>query len=469
MRKGTRLGVVLGVLALLLGLGLSMRSGQPAPSLQRQSQAVRPDTRLLPAPPPRPEGDLHVRGVVLGEQGPAPRVRVSATRAEAGHTLSTLSCGDLLQRHDELPARLSDCLDEAASAVLELVLSRQGEALVYAETVTADDGSFSLEGLPDGDFTLWAADSRRAGMWPDIAAGAEGLTLRLGARRWLEGLVSGEDGVPLAGVRVTALHTEHTRFFDTVSGTDGRYRLGPLPLADYRVALSKEGWLPELTHGAPYEETTLRRPRRLVVRVRSQGAPAAGAEVRLRRLEDARGASPIHLAEQVATTDAEGRVTFEPLWPFVHRLTASLGTSHAIARVEPHAPETQVVLELGNALRVEGTVRDREGRPVAGARVRAHLAGESEEAHEATTDTAGHYLLGPLARGSHAFQVFASGYLTEEPRWLKLGPETGPVDFVLAPAAPIEGQVVDEEGRPLAGFLLSSSCPRVRLAWRATT
>ncbi|NPC78416.1 carboxypeptidase regulatory-like domain-containing protein, partial [Pyxidicoccus fallax] len=452
-------GLALGVLALLLGLGFWMSRGHEPSALQREAHALRPGSGfLLPTPAPRPKGDLRIRGVVLGERGPLSGVRVSATRAEAGHTLSTLSCAELLQQSSWGRAKLAACMDEAASTVLELVLSRQGEAPLYAETSTANDGSFSLDGLPAGDFVLWAVDARGTGMWPDIAAGAEGLSLRLEAVRWLEGTVLGEDGGPLAGVRVTALHTEHTRFFDTESGPDGRYRLGPLPLADYRIALSKEGWLPELVTGTPNQQTTLRRPRRLVGRVLHQGAPAPGAEVRLRRLEGDRGPLWIDVAELAVTSDAEGRFTFEPLWPFAHRLTASLGASHAIARVRPDAPETQVVLELGNALRLEGTVRDSAGSPIAGARVRAHPDGKLSEAYAASTDAAGRYRLGPLARGTHRLVALAPRYL-DAVQELKLGAETGPVDFTLTSSAPIEGHLVDDEGHPLADFIIELQLP----------
>ena len=125
---------------------------------------------LRPAPSPLPDGSLRIRGVVLGDGGPVAGVRVSATRPEAGRTLSELFCGDVRHR-PEWRQRLSKCMDEVVSTVLELVTVHEGEAPAYAETSTAEDGTFTLDGLPPGSFALWAVEARGAGMWPDVAAG----------------------------------------------------------------------------------------------------------------------------------------------------------------------------------------------------------------------------------------------------------------------------------------------------------
>ncbi|MFE8595522.1 carboxypeptidase-like regulatory domain-containing protein [Archangium violaceum] len=274
MRRGTLLVVSVGALVLAVGLG-SVSSPQPGPPASaRPAHATRPGLStgfLLPASTQRPSGGLRIRGIVLGESGPLGGVRVTATRPEAGQTLSELSCAEVLQK----PARgkLSDCVKESAGTVLEQTLARQGESFVYAETTTADDGGFTLDGLPEGLFALWAVDTRGAGMWREVLAGTEGLELKLGEGVMLEGGVVEEDKFPLAGVRVTAVHKTHTRFFDAETGADGRYRMGPLPVAEYLLVYEKEGWLPALGEGRSTAPVRLHRPRRLTGRVLSGGAP----------------------------------------------------------------------------------------------------------------------------------------------------------------------------------------------------
>jgi protocatechuate 3,4-dioxygenase beta subunit len=448
MRKGTGLAVATGVLAVAVGLGIAMRRPQAPSTPERETRTTRESTGLLlPAPAPRPDGHLRIRGVLLGDGGPLAGVHVSATRSQPGQTLSELSCGEVLHRTG-WRQKLPKCMNEAASAVVEFVLGREGEAPVYAETSTEEDGTFTLDGLPSGSFALWAVDARGASMWPDVAAGQEGLTLTLGAGLTLEGSVSSEDGAPLAGARVTAVHPEHTRFFDTETGEDGRYRLGPLPLASYRVAVSKEGWTPELAEGTEHEQVVLGRPRRLVGHVLSNGRPTPDVQVRAMlwpMLDDGeqKGVHP----DRLATTDAEGRFTFEGLWSSSeYVLTATRGEQHALLRVERDTFPPEVVLELGGALRVEGTVRDEAGGPVAGAFVRG-------KGYDAVTDAAGHYQLGPLEPGSIRVRATAARY-GDDSEDVESGPGNVRVDFTLAATVPIEGVVVDDAGQPVADVVL---------------
>ncbi|MCY1018007.1 carboxypeptidase regulatory-like domain-containing protein [Pyxidicoccus sp. MSG2] len=448
MRKGTGLAVATGVLAMAVGLGIALSRPTTPSAPEQVTRPARESTGfVLAAPSPRTDGDLRIRGVVLGGGGPLAGVHVFATRPQPGQTLSELSCGEVLQRR-EWRQKLPNCMNEAASAVVDFVLGREGEAPTYAETSTTEDGTFSLDGLPSGSFALWAVDARGASMWPDVAAGKEGLTLTLGEGLTLEGTVSSEDGALLAGARVTAVHTEHTRFFDTESGADGRYRLGPLPLASYRVAVSKEGWTPELAQGTEHEQVVLDRPRRLIGRVLSNGRPTPDVQVRAElwpELDDGKqnGVHP----DRLTTTDAEGRFTFDGLWSSsAYLLTATRGGQHASLQVEQEAFPPEVILELGSALLVEGTVRDEAGHPVSG----AFVAGKG---YEASTDAEGHYRLGPMEPGPISVRVSASRYRGDSQR-VESGPGNVRVDFTLAATVPIEGVVVDDEGHPEANAVL---------------
>jgi uncharacterized GH25 family protein len=342
----------------------------------------------------------------------------------------------------------------ADAQVLENVVLRFGEAPVYAETVTAADGSFVLQGLPKGEFALWALSDQGAELRPGVAAGAEGVELVLGKGLVLEALVTDPSDRPLPDVRVTLVHAGHTRFFDARTDGDGRFRVGPLPKGEYGLVAEKEGWLPEyqppLFFHRGRRKVVLVRPGRIVGRVLSNQEPAPGTEVRAKG-EDG--------TEQVTEADAEGRFAFERMKPIGYVLTATREGRHAVVETGFDMPGTsseEVVLRLGDARHVEGTVRDDTGSPVVGAHVTLKGVGSYQRA---LTDAQGHYRLGLVEVGAYSFEVVAPRYrdLREELRELERSSE--PVDFTLTRAISISGRIVDEQGRPIEGalFLLTQS------------
>jgi protocatechuate 3,4-dioxygenase beta subunit len=350
--------------------------------------------------------------------------------------------------------RLPGCMEHAGAQILENVGTRFGEAPVYAQTVTAADGSFVLQGLPAGEFALWALGDQGAELRPGVAAGAEGVELVLGKGLVLEALVTDPSDRPLSDVQVTLLHAGHTRFFDVRTGSDGRFRMGPLPKGGYGLVAEKEGWLPEYVEPHFFQrakrKVVLVRPGRIVGRVLSEEAPAPGAEVRAKGVDG---------TEQVTKADAEGRFAFERMKPIGYVLTATWKGRHAVKETTldiPGATSSEVVLRLGSARHVEGTVRDDAGSPVAGARVTLRAPGNHQRA---LTDAQGQYRLEMVEVGTYSFEVDAPRYrdIREERRELTLG--AGPVDFTLERAVSISGKIVDEQGRPVEGarFTLTQS------------
>ncbi|KFE68753.1 carboxypeptidase-like regulatory domain-containing protein [Hyalangium minutum] len=443
--------------AAVVGLGVVVFLGLPQGTDPESTQvSQRPEgasgkrkQKVHATPTPPPSGTLSIRGLVKVGQAPVAGVRVSATRPMPGETLSELPCP--VDESDPAPSsrgkRLPECMREARAQVLELVQGRYGEAPVYAETVTGADGSFALEGLPEGEFTLWALGEQGAELRPQVAAGAEGVELVLGEGVTVEGRVVDASEHPLSEVRLTVLHAKYTRFFDVRTSADGRFQVGPLPKGEYALVAEKEEWLPEFL--PPYlvrsrTAVVLYQPVRLAGLVLSEGTPAPGTEVRLTAGSE---------AGQVTTADAQGRFVFEGLKPLGYELTAERAGRFARAEVHLRTMELsaeEVVLRLGESRHVEGTVRDDAGNPIPGARVALWRKRDYGQNWKVFTDEEGHYRVGPLPLSDYVFDVTAPRYRHVENEVHAITREPVPLDFTLPRAFSLAGTLVDEEGVPVA-------------------
>ncbi|HZI09859.1 MAG TPA: carboxypeptidase-like regulatory domain-containing protein, partial [Myxococcus sp.] len=450
---GVGLLVLLGVLWFLRSP--ARRAGEEAgPRPEGSGAASRealPVNALLTAPVAPVRGDLFIRGRVVGPSGPLAGVVVVATAPRPDEVLDALPC----DCDDGCERTLFDhTCGTAARQLVGLVAERRGEAAPQARTTTDEEGRFSLEGLEAGAYAVWADGPPGTGLVEDVAAGSEGVEVRLGEGFPLVGEVRDEDGAPVRGALVTALHREHSRYFELLTDGDGRFRFESLPLADYSLVFSREGLLPE--HRTVDEEldspleVMMFRPQRLAGRVVRGGVPVAGARVR------AEG------AQRVLDTpsDAEGHFAFEGLEPSAYALTASHEGEDAAVEVllESQVPPPEVELVLGGGVRVRGTVRDGQGRPIADAEVAIWAGGQRRGADWTTTRTGadGTYSLGPVAPGSYRLKARAARFLAPASEDYQVDGVT-PVDFQLKQAVVVEGRVVDAAGAPIAGAWLRLS------------
>lgn len=458
-------GVIAGVLAALLGWWMLGGTDAPEPVREVTPAPRRPSEDSLPrtsAPTRAAQGaGRSIRGTVVDSLGrPVAGARVSASWPEAGETLSELPCPEEalpawenLDDASERQRKLPGCLPQVADTLTALLVARQGEAPIHAEAVSGDDGAFVLEGLPEGPQTLLALSEKGTALRPAVPSGDQDVELILEQPWFLTGVVLG-DGEPLAGASVTAVSVHHTRFFDTSTDDQGRFRVGPLPRQSYQVLATKEGWLASLDadrYGDNPREVTLYRPRVLHGRVLSDGAPVAGVEVRASRAAMDDGA-PVPRTK----TDAQGRFSLD-LSTGKYALTVEHGGRYAFARVELDSkPPSEVVLKLGEALHVEGTVFDDARGTVEGARVKARFSQGGREELETVTQADGRYRLGPVEPGHWEFTVEARGHVD-----LTMGQEhelavgMGPRDFTMKRTQTLTGRVVDSAGRPISGVPLA--------------
>ncbi|WP_223643081.1 carboxypeptidase-like regulatory domain-containing protein [Corallococcus sp. EGB] len=393
-------------------------------------------------------GNARITGVVRDARGPLPGVRVSASRAEPEVTLSERSCPP---SDDASPRRLMQCWNEAFDELVDQVDKREGEAPTVAETLSAEDGTFVLDGLPGGTVTLQASRGQNVALRSDVATGQQGVVLVLDEGSFFEGVVlEGPTGsAPIANARVTVFSHEHTRFYPATSGADGRYRIGPVPPADYGILVTASDRGPNLRMRAePLEEDTfiMDRPAKYAgTVVTEKGAPAPGVSVRLYTPR----AAP---ESRTALTDARGHFSFPSFEEVPGQLFAETSTHDGLAHLRTE-PREDIVLTLGPGTILQGTVSDGNGSLIPGARVQADLddGNAPSPRRQAVTDARGHYRLGPLFPLPHFVTAHAARHLHVEPDYQQFDEAEETLDFTLPRAVSVQGIVVDEAGQPLAG------------------
>ncbi|GMU01038.1 hypothetical protein KH5H1_51580 [Corallococcus caeni] len=444
---------------LVLGLGVAVvslrapegRDPSASPS-NPSANAVGAGARDMAPRAPRAEGSLRITGVVRDARGPVAGAQVSASQVDADTLSERLfpEASPALHSGSREPRRADAPF--LAQKVARLVEAREGEAPEFARTATAEDGTFVLEGLPAGTFTLWALGDTGATVRADIQAGSNGVTLTLEEGVFISGVVVDRlQDDPIPGALVTVIHEAGSRYFDALTDAQGRFRVGPLPPGRYLKVASAKGWRTrafreDVWLDADVDVTLELQPQLRLegVVLPPEGRPASGLAVHMAPRED---------VDDTRTTrsDARGRFAFDdvPLTSYQLWARSEDGTTFGEALATP--PST-VVLRMNPVLFMEGTVRDEQGRPLKGVRLRLRwqdLGGRPSPM--AVTDEAGHYRMGPLLKSSTRVLLRCEHHLDA---WqdIKLdGPHAGPWDFTLRRALSVEGLVVDTDGAPLPG------------------
>jgi len=352
----------------------------------------------------------------------------------------------------------------------------------YFRGRTDSDGRVRFPALFGGKVALWV--DRGARFTADVAVGTEReveFVLPSGAA--VEGRVLDTDGNPVADAEIWSetIRFSSSRFhFLRRAGRDGAFRVEGLP-SDARIGARASGRtpspileMPDLQLGPNGNavavlhvgsaggdvEGTVRDPR---------GLPIAGALVKI----GARGGGIIELPDGTrgenpspvpVETDAEGRFTYAGALPEGSQpvFVAARGWPRWEGAVDVsthHANRIDVVLQ--DPARIEGRVVDREGHPVAGARVLAaaewgggwHF--DEFPPPRATTASDGRFDLGWVASGEQEVHASVSthtelGKATANVR-CNSG-ETAHVELALDPGLTISGRIVDTERHPLVGW-----------------
>jgi len=250
------------------------------------------------------------------------------------------------------------------------------------------------------------------------------------------------------------------------TGSDGRFRFTDLePDARYRLRAQhpvrapalRRGIRLEWGHGTSLPDLRLPAGGSIEVRVESaDGQPLAGAVVEALAGElgagpSRRGAEPEVL--RAATTDAEGRARLERLPPGLlgvrGRARGFQVESRDAISIQDLKTTEGITLRLRPGAAISGTVRDWDGKPIAGARVAVSAEANHPEMSlnvrwrwvPSLTDAEGCYRLEGVPEGELTVDVRAGGFQRGR-RQHVLGGTEG-VDFALARRAVVQGTVMD--------------------------
>ncbi len=408
------------------------------------------------------------------------------TAAKAGFVTSRLTVSDPAHSGKKLRIRLEqnrpafgrvvDLEDEPVPGV-EVKLRAAGESArrqAPATALTDEAGLFEVEKVPA--FRLDMA-ARKKGFSPITVRGVEispgegaidlgTLVLAPGAR--IEGWITDPAGEPIQEAKVwvapdlgrpSRAATERIRHQepDAVSDADGRFLVEDLRAGQkVHLLFGRTGYLPTSVLGveAPNSEpieVVLHPASTVSGEVVDQNDEAvAGARVRLEgqalppgTMAPRRGSENMHSA----ICDEQGYFVFPEVAPGEVEIEASAEGFLPAPPLLLEIPENEsvddlrFVLERGHA--VAGLVSNREGEPVAGARILAHRSVTS-------SGRDGRYRLEGVPLGRQALEARHREY-NRVVREVEIEPGLNNADFVLTGGWPVSGEVLDEDGSPVGG------------------
>ena len=385
-----------------------------------------------------------ISGRVVVDGRPVPDAVVEFV-ADPGELLNDVECpyraekGAWAFRCNSCPAALEKAIE---------ILKAQRSALLPVSIVrTNAKGEFSATGLNDKPYAAWVrAPGSLAVIAEHLRPGRVGLELELRPGVAIEGIVLDLEGNPVANQPVMLVPEMSSRVIDTVTGTDGTFRVSPLPTGEYNAVVQRDGFVTEAETFDPTQKQKklvlrLLRPVSLVVQVVGQGGkPEGGVEVELRSEHEVlRG-----------RTEADGRFTFKGLRLGGYWARAKGKNQAAYALVAVTGAGTQFQLRLQRAAGIHIQVKDDMGSPVRGAAV--SLLNDEDAFRENLFFLSGdHGQVDDewLPPGKYFVTVKAHGFLERHNEKVQLSVgKTATMSLEIRRSAELAGTVLDSQGAP---------------------
>ncbi|HYO52615.1 carboxypeptidase-like regulatory domain-containing protein [Archangium sp.] len=371
----------------------------------------------------------------------------------AGVTVSAVPHADvpLFARacsHGEPGTTILDSACGAMKGELAQTADWLGRRAPLRQTVSDADGWFEFANLRASTYDLWASGPMGTGFVAAIPAGAIVARVPLEAGRPIRVAVEdGNSGRPLSGAQVALLPRAGGYAFLAASDAEGTAFFPRVPTGEYHAVASLPGRLADAGPvGGDGASLRLHVPRKLSGHVLRQGEGQAGIRVRL----EGQG------LQGVMQTQADGRFHLAGLPPGSYSLVAREGQEIATAtvRVPEEGDFTDARLSLGPCGEVAGRVVRPNEEPLSGAEVELSLSRDDfGQRTLVTTSADGRFRFECVDQGRVRLSVKARGHISPfEPLGREL-PAGGSLsaDFILQPAAPARGRVLEPEGRGVAG------------------
>ena len=380
-------------------------------------------------------------------------------------------------------------LDDVESTLHRLARWERGEVLIEGPFSSHLDGSFTIESLEPGVYTI---EARSTNLPPvtlqHVAAGREDLVVTLGGGTELRGqVVSAVDGEELEGVevRLTAavgFEIERLRsrpvnappdepLFVEKTDSNGRFRMSGLADGAFVVEVRAEGYprlerevqvgnlrgeptiAPRRENASSIQELEVFEiPEAKAIRgrvVSADGMPIEDIRVSIATDRHGTWLSNAGVVAVEAKSDASGRFALESLRDGVYELHFS---SPEWMDVKQHlrSGSSELTVTLQRGYRLHGRVIDAGGEAVAGAQLRF-------QKEAGVSDGDGHFDLRGIpttATGKHTLRASHARYGTASLRVEVPRAEDAPIVLALAPLDQVLGVILDPNGEPVEGAVV---------------
>ncbi len=366
-----------------------------------------------------------------------------------------------------------------------------------ATATTGADGSYTIGGLPDGTYDVEASDAGFATRWyPNTYTSFGTITIAGGdAHTGIDfalevgGSITGRAtdptnaNLPVAGAFVSAFNFTCWASSTSTAG-DGTYTLSDLPPTALHLEAGANGYATQF-----YNKTYSINSSSSITP--TSGGTASGIDFTLEHAATISGTvtaaaggaisgAELNLVDSTSddqgnSTQANGTYTYANVAPGCYTMGASAaGRAPAMYNgVYDQSASTAVCVTAGESRtgvdfalaaesRIQGTVRDTHGAPIAGAQIFAsrpccpRLFGGGG----ATSAADGTYTLSGLDPAAYSVSATATGYVGQSYSGTvtpPLGGTSTGIDVVLVQDGTITGKVTDQNGTPVAGASVNAN------------